>query len=143
VGYPSPEEEVEILKRRIANRSDEYRVERVTTAREVLEIQSAVEDVYVDDSVLEYIVAVVRATREHLRVEVGASPRASVMLMKASRALALLRGRDYVTPDDVKELAPDVLAHRIVLKTELWVKGVDPRSVVRDALSRVPVPREF
>jgi len=143
VGYPSEEEEVEILRRRIARGSDEIRVEVAASREDVLSMQKAVEKVHVDEGVLRYIVSVVRATRQHPRVEVGVSPRGAETLMKLSRALAALRGRDYVIPDDVKELAADALAHRLVLKTEQWVRGVEPESVIADAVSAVPVPKGY
>jgi len=143
VGYPSEEEEVEILKRRIIRGSDEVRVEVVASRDEVLSMQRAVERVHVDEDVLRYIVAVARATRRHSRVEVGVSPRGAETLMKLSRALAALRGRDYVIPDDVKELAADALAHRLVLKAEQWVRGVEPESVIADVLSAIPVPKGY
>ncbi|MCS7105543.1 MAG: MoxR family ATPase [Thermofilaceae archaeon] len=141
VGYPSEREEVEILKRRLSRRSDEARVEVVAGQRDVLEMQKAVEDVHVDESVLEYIVSVARVTRQHSRVEVGVSPRGAETLMKLARARAALYGRDYVIPDDVKELAVEALAHRLVLRAEQWVKGADPESVVRDVIASVPVPK--
>ena len=143
VGYPSEEEEVEILRRRIARASDEIRIEVAASRDDVLSMQRAVEKVHVDEGVLRYIVAVVRATRQHPRVEVGVSPRGAETLMKLSRALAALRGRDYVIPDDVKELAADALAHRLVLKAEQWVRGVEPESVIADAVSAVPVPKGY
>ncbi len=143
VGYPSDEEEVEILRRRIARGSDEVRVEVVASRDDVLSMQKAVEKVHVDEGILRYIVSVVRATRQHPRVEVGVSPRGAETLMKLSRALAALRGRDYVIPDDVKELAADALAHRLILKAEQWVRGVEPESVIADAVSAVPVPKGY
>jgi MoxR-like ATPase len=143
VGYPSGDEEVEILKRRIARGSDEVRVEVVASRDDVLSMQRAVEKVHVDEGVLRYIVAIARATRGHPRVEVGVSPRGAEALMKLSRALAALRGRDYVIPDDVKELAADALAHRLVLKAEQWVRGVEPESVIADVVSSIPVPKGY
>ena len=143
VGYPSEDEEVEILKRRIARGSDEVRVEVVASRDDVLSMQRAVEKVHVDEGVLRYIVAIARATRGHPRVEVGVSPRGAEALMKLSRALAALRGRDYVIPDDVKELAADALSHRLVLKAEQWVRGVEPESVIADVVSSIPVPKGY
>jgi len=141
VGYPDESEEVEILRRRIRRGSDEVRVEVVATREEVVEMQRAVERVHVDESILGYIVAIVRATRQHPRVEVGVSPRGAEILMKLARARAAVAGRDYVIPDDVKELAVEALAHRLVLRAEQWVKGVEPESVIRDVLNTVPVPK--
>lgn len=141
MGYPSEEEEVEILRRRLARRSDEFTVERVADRETVIGMQGAVEDVHVDEDVLRYIVSVVRATRGHSEVEVGVSPRGAEALLKLSRAYAVIRGRDYVVPDDVKSVAVEALAHRLVLRSELWVKGVSPEKVVEEVLSKVPVPR--
>lgn len=143
VGYPSEVEEVEILRRRIERRSDEVRVEVVASRSEVLEMQRAAEEVHVDEDVLRYIVAIVRATRQHPRVEVGVSPRGAEVLMKLARARAAVSGRDYVIPDDVKELAVDALAHRLVLRAEQWVKGVEPESVIKDVVSSTPVPKRL
>lgn len=141
IGYPSEEEEAEILRRRIRRKSDFVQVKTVISREEVLEMQRAVEEVHVDEGVLRYIVQLARATRQHPKVEVGVSPRGAEMLLKLARAHAVLRGRDYVIPDDVKALAIDALAHRLVLKSEMWVRGISPESVIRDVLASVPVPK--
>ena len=141
VGYPSEEEELEILARRVARRSDAVKLEPVVSAAQAVEMQNAVEDVHVDVSVARYIVAIARATRTHPRVEVGVSPRGAEVLMKLARARAALEGRDFVIPDDVKELAVEALAHRIVLKSEHWIRGTSPESVIRDVISSIPVPK--
>ncbi|MEM0087895.1 MAG: MoxR family ATPase [Thermofilum sp.] len=143
IGYPSFEEEVEILKRRILRRQDSPQVKSVLSREEVLELQRRVEEVYVDSSILEYIVSIARKTRELREVAVGASPRGSETLMKAARALALIRGRDYVLPDDVKELAVEVLAHRLVLRAEGLAWGLSAEDLVREVVSKVEVPREY
>lgn len=141
VGYPTLEEEKEILKRRIERRSDDFHVEKILSKEDVLRLQRAVEDVYVDDVIIDYIVDICRRTRRLREVEVGVSPRATEFLMKASRALAFIRGRDYVIPDDVKYIAVDVLSHRLVLKTEAWVKGEEKENIVRKVLDKVEVPK--
>lgn len=141
MGYPSFEEEEEILRRRIARRSDELDVNRVLTREDILAFQKKVEDVYVDESVIRYIVEICRRTRTLREVEVGVSPRGTESLMKAARALAFIRGRDYVIPDDVKYLAVDVLAHRIVLKTESWIKGEEKENIIRNVVESVKVPK--
>ncbi|RLF68793.1 MAG: magnesium chelatase [Thermoplasmata archaeon] len=141
VGYPEREEEVEILKRRIARKSDEFHLEPVVSADEVIEMQKAVEEVYVEDSVLEYIVDLVRATREASETEVGSSPRGSLALLKLSRALAAIRGRDYVIPDDVKRVAIPALAHRLILRREFWYTNVTQESIVGRLLETVEVPK--
>jgi len=97
----------------------------------------------VDDVVIKYIAEVVRKTREHQQVEVGASPRGSLALLKTSRAMALIKGRDFVTPDDIKMLAVDALAHRIILKVEDVMRLVDERKVVKQVLEAVEVPKYY
>ncbi|AMQ18747.1 AAA family ATPase [Thermococcus peptonophilus] len=142
VGYPTKKEELEILRRRIGRKSDEISVSPVVTAEEVLEMQRAVEDVYVSDPVLEYIVDIVEATRKNKKdVEVGASPRGSLALLKLARAYAAIEGRDYVIPDDVKTVAIPALSHRLILKRELWYTKVSQESVMAKILDRVPVPK--
>jgi len=141
VGYPSEEEEAEILRRRVQRKSDFVQVRTVVSREEVLEMQEAVEEVHVDEDILRYIVQLVRATRQHPKVEVGVSPRGAETLLKLARAHAVLRGRDYVIPDDVKAVAVEALAHRLVLKSEMWVRGVSPESIIRDVLATVPVPK--
>jgi MoxR-like ATPase len=103
-------------------------------------MQDALEDVHVSDPVRRYIVDVVRATREATQLQVGASPRGSLALLTAARARAVLAGRDFVTPEDVKVLAPAALAHRVSLRPELWVRGVRSEQVLDQCLASVPVP---
>jgi len=141
IGYPTRAQEVEILSRRRARREEEVRVDRVSSPEQVVGMQRALEDVHVDEAVQGYIVDVVARTRTHPQVEVGASPRGSLALLKLSRALAALRGRDFVIPDDVKQVAVEGLAHRLILKPDPWVKGVRTGSVVQDVLASVPVPK--
>lgn len=141
MGYPTEEEEKEILKRRIERKSDDFHVEKILSKEDVLRLRKAVEDVYVDDVIIDYIVDICRRTRHLKEVEVGVSPRATEFLMKASRALAFIRGRDYVIPDDVKYIAVDVLSHRLVLKTEAWVKGEEKENIIKKVLDVVEVPK--
>jgi len=141
VGYPAREQEVEILRRRRMRRTDDFVVPAVVSPEEVLALQSAVEDVHVDPAVEGYMVDVVAATRVHSQVEIGASPRGSLALLKASRARAALAGRDFVTPDDVKAVAVPALAHRMLLKPDPWIRGVRTGSIVADVLGQVPVPK--
>lgn len=141
VGYPLKEQEVEILRRRRMRRTDDTSVPPVTSPEEVLALQAALEEIHVDAGIEGYIVDVVAATRTHSQVEIGASPRGSLALLKASRARAALSGRDYVTPDDVKVVAVPTLAHRIILKPDPWIRGVRTASVVSDVLGQVPVPK--
>jgi MoxR-like ATPase len=141
VGYPTPEEERAILTRRRARREDAVAVSRATDAATFRALQLATEDVEIEASVESYIVDLVRATREDGRAEVGASPRGSLALQKLTRARALLAGRDYVLPDDVKALAEPALSHRIIVKPEPWIRGVRGESIVRTAIERTPVPK--
>jgi len=144
-GYPRDvEEEMEILRRRIAWRKDDPTedVEPVVSLSEFREMQRVVEGVYVDDSVLRYIAELVRATRRHEMVEIGSSPRGGLALLKLSRALACMDGRDFVIPDDVKRVAKEALAHRIILDVEYAVEGVRAEKVVEDVLKEVEVPKK-
>jgi MoxR-like ATPase len=141
IGYPTPAEETEILARRRARRTEVATAPAVTTGDEFRALQQAVEDVELEASVAGYIVGIVRATREDTRAEVGASPRGSLALQKLARARALLNGRDFVLPDDVKAIAQPALAHRVIVKPEPWIRGVRGDAVVRAALERTPVPK--
>ena len=141
VGYPTRDQEVEILERRRARRSDDATIEPVTTADQVRALQAVIEDVHVDAAVERYIVDIVAGTREHSQVEVGASPRGSLALLKASRARAAIAGRDFVTPDDVKTVAQPAIAHRLILKPDPWIRGVRTATVLADVLAQVSVPK--
>ncbi len=141
VGYPSADQEVEILRRRQERASDAMPVRAVTSPDEVRSLQAAVETVHVDDAISGYMVGIVAGTRAHSQVEIGASPRGSLALLKLSRARAALSNRDFVTPDDVKTVAPYALAHRIILKPDPWIRGVRTTSVLQDVLNQVPVPK--
>ena len=141
VGYPTREQEIEVLERRRKRRSDDATIEPVTTPDQVRGLQAAIEDVHVDPAVEGYIVDIVGATRGHSQVEVGASPRGSLALLKVSRARAAMAGRDFVTPDDVKTVAGPALAHRLILKPDPWIRGVRTATVLADVLAQVPVPK--
>ncbi len=139
-GYPSREDEWEVLARRIERRVDEVELERVVDRGQLLQMQAAIEHVHLAPTVGRYIVDLVTATRESASTAVGASPRGSLALLKLSRCRATLAGRDFVTPDDVKAVAVPALAHRLVLKPELWVQQRSGDDVVREALDLVPTP---
>ena len=139
MGYPTRDEEVTILERQIHAHPIEE-VQPVVSADEVTDLQDAVKEVFLEGSIKRYIVSVAEGTRVAEAVTLGASPRGSLALMRCSQANALLRGRDYVTPDDVKLVAEAVLAHRLILKPDARVKGVRPGQVIRDLLNSVPVP---
>ena len=140
VGYPTPEEEWHMAQRRIERRTDDVHLRSVVDGEQVVAMQEAIEDVHVDDSVGRYMVDLVTATRTSPSVQVGASPRGTLALLKAARCRAALRGRDFVTPDDVKAIAPPALAHRLALKPELWVQRVRAEDIVADLLETVPTP---
>jgi MoxR-like ATPase len=140
-GYPRRDEEVEVLGRRVERAADEIELTPVVDRETLLDLQAAIERVHVAESVRRYCVDVVVATREAPRAAVGASPRGSLALLKLARGKAALAGRDYVLPDDVKAVAVPALAHRLVLRPELWVEHVLPEDVVRDVLEAVPTPR--
>ena len=139
-GYPAPREEYDVLARRLQRRREEVDLEQVTDAAGLLGMQEAVETVTVDESVGRYCVDLAVATRSHPDVLTGASPRGSLGLVLAARAFALLRGRDYVVPEDVKAVARPVLAHRITVKPDLWMTDASGRGVVDAVLQQVATP---
>jgi MoxR-like ATPase len=139
-GYPAAAAEWEMLSRRIERRGDAVEIAQVIDRATLLEMQEAVELVHVEPSVGRYIVSVVAATRESPSLAVGASPRGSLALLKLARCRAALAGRDFVTPDDVKAVAVPALAHRLVLKPELWVQRRSGEDVIRETLAAVPTP---
>jgi MoxR-like ATPase len=141
VGYPGREDEWEVLERRLARATDEVELEPVVGRDELLEMQRAIEQVHVDRSVGLYMVDLVAATREAPGIQVGASPRGSLALLKLSRCRAALAGRDFVIPEDVKAVAVPALAHRLSLRPELWVQRLRPEDLVLELLDRVPTPK--
>jgi MoxR-like ATPase len=140
VGYPSRESEWAVLEQRLERAADEIELAPVTDRNGLLELQQALEEVHVSQAVGYYIVDVVAATRTSQRAQVGSSPRGALALLKLSRAKALLDGRDFVTPEDVKAVAVAALSHRLMLRPELWVQRVRPEDVVREVLETVPTP---
>jgi MoxR-like ATPase len=140
-GYPDRDGEVDVLARRIERASDDVELSVVVDRETLLSMQRAVEDVHVAPSVQQYCVDLVVATRESPSTAVGASPRGSLALLKLARCRAALGGRDYVLPDDVKAVGVPALAHRLVLRPELWVQRVSAEDVVREVLETVPTPR--
>jgi MoxR-like ATPase len=140
-GYPTREDEVDVLGRRIERGTEDVELQAVVDRETLLEMQHAVEDVHVADEIREYCVDLVVATRASQSAAVGASPRGSLALLKLARCRAAVNGRDYVLPDDVKAIAVPALAHRLVLRPELWVQRITADDVVRDVLETVPTPR--
>ncbi|MGV0791967.1 AAA family ATPase [Mycolicibacterium sp. XJ1819] len=139
--YLSEQEEASMLRRRVERGSTEPTVHQVVDAREVVAMRESVEQVTVHDDVLRYVVSLAAATRQHPQIAVGASPRAELDLVQLARARALLLGRDYVIPEDVKSLAVPAMAHRVSLRPEMWVRRVQGSDVVEELLRRLPVPR--
>ncbi len=146
-GYPrSLDEEKLILERRIEWRKDDPTrdLKPAISAMKFRSLQKKVEnEIYADNVILNYISEIVRKTRQHQQVEVGASPRGGLALLKASRAMALLRGRDFVTPDDIKTFAVDALAHRLIPKVENILNKGDEKDIIESVVDSVPVPKEF
>jgi MoxR-like ATPase len=141
VGYPTREQEWEVLERRLAQRKDDLELRPQASREELIAMQQAVERVHVDPTVGRYMVDVAAATRQSARVQVGASPRGSLALMKLARSRAALLRRDFVIPEDVKAVAGPALAHRLTLRPELWVQRVRGEDVVQECLDSVPTPR--
>jgi MoxR-like ATPase len=140
VGYPTRDDEQGIVTRRLERSSDEISLSALSSPEELRQMQSAIEGVHVAEVVSMYAVDIVRATRESSRLQIGASPRGTLALVKLARCRATLHGRDYVIPDDVKAVAVPALEHRLSLKPELWVQQLSPAAVVEEALSEVPTP---
>jgi MoxR-like ATPase len=141
LGYPSKEDEHTILLR-FEQEDPLEALEPVAQTEEILAMQARVRTILVEDSVREYIVQVVRATREHAAIELGVSPRGTLSLYKTAQALAALRGRRFVIPDDVKYLAPAVLTHRIMISPQTRLRGRRPEEIVMEIVDTVPVPVE-
>jgi MoxR-like ATPase len=139
--YLSESDEVSMLRRRLNRGSAEPTVHQVVDAHDLVAMRESVEQVTVHDDVLNYVVSLAAATRHHPQVAVGASPRAELDLVQLARARALLQGRDYVIPEDVKALATPAMAHRITLRPEMWVRKIQGSDVIEELLRRVPVPR--
>jgi MoxR-like ATPase len=141
IGYLPEANEVQMLRRRLDRGTPEAVVGNVLSRTELLEMRGAVETVTVHDDVLGYVVKLVNATREHPQVLVGASPRGALDLVQLSRAQALVSGRDFVTPDDVKALVAPALSHRVSLRPEMWVRRISTKDVLAELVDRVPAPR--
>ena len=139
LGYPSPTDEVLIMDaQQVAHPIDS--LQQVTTADEVLELQAAVREIYIDPLIKQYIVTLVNATRDHEAVYLGASPRGSLALMRSAQAYSLLEGRDFVQPDDIKLLAFPTLGHRVIVSPSARVRNVETAQIIDECIERVPVP---
>ena len=139
LGYPSAADELVVLTAQQESHPLDA-LEQVVSLEDLLQLQQEVRGVYVDRLVSEYIVAVTTATREHQEVYLGASPRGSLALYRAAQARAMLYGRDYVIPDDVKELGEPTLAHRLIVSPAARIRNVDPRQIIEEIVEAVPVP---
>ena len=140
VGYPTNDDEWRIIERRLQRKTDVVQLTPVVGPSDLEQMKASVEDVFVSEAIGRYIVSIVDATRSAPRVQVGASPRGSLALVKLARAKAVLAGREFVTPEDVKAVAVPALAHRIALRPDSWVAGVKGDAIVREVLDRVPAP---
>lgn len=140
LGYPEREHEHDLLVRRLQRGSDDVVLRPVADANGFVAMQKAMEHVHVDQALLPYMIDIIAATRNEKDLDVGASPRGSLALLKLSRSRAVLAGRDYVTPDDVRDIAVPALAHRVVLSSEAWARRVSGEDIVRRAIDRVPAP---
>ena len=140
VGYPAREDEWGMLERRLDRAQDDITLDSVIDRAGFVELQRAIEQVHVSESIGLYVIDLVASTRTSNRVQVGASPRGTLAVTKLARAHSALQGRDFVTPEDVKAVAVPALAHRLMLRPELWVQRVRPEDVVRESLETVPTP---
>ncbi len=139
LGYPSVQEEIAVINgQQVGHPIDT--LQAVATSEEIHEMQRATREVYVDDLIKEYIVTIISATREHPDIALGASPRGSLFLFRGAQALALIRGRDYVLPDDVKELIVPIMRHRIIVSAAARMRGVDPAIIMNEIADSIPVP---
>jgi MoxR-like ATPase len=141
LGYLQPGDEVLMLQRRLDRATERAELGQVTDSGELTAMRRSLEQVEVSPDLLEYVVAIIRATREHSQIQVGASPRGGLALVQLARGEALLRKRDYVIPDDIKNIAVPALAHRVTLRPELWVRQVSSDDVVARLLATVPTPK--
>ncbi len=138
LGYPTRDESVEILRRQDV--IEDWPLRPIVSSNDILKISGMIRNVYVSEDVMYYIVDLIEATRRHPYVRLGGSPRAAVALYLMSKAYALINGRDYVIPDDVKSVIFPVLSHRLILSREAELEGVDSRKIVEEVLRSVPVP---
>jgi len=141
LGYLQVADEVAMLRRRLDRATERAELDQVTDAAELITMRRSLEQVEVAPDLLDYVVAIIRATRAHPQIQVGASPRGALALVQLARGQAVLRARDYVVPDDIKSVAVPALAHRIMLRPELWVRQVSSDDVVARLLATVPTPR--
>ena len=141
IGYPTEADETQILDRRTKRRTEQVQIEKIASKEDILEMQSLVEQVHIESELEKYIVNIVSKTRDHNAVEVGASPRGSLAILKLAKAHAWLYQRNYVLPDDIKDVAVPALSHRIILTADQWIRGTKPEIIIEDLLKRIDVPK--
>jgi MoxR-like ATPase len=139
IGYPESVDEEQILKNLQLQHPVE-KLEAVMTDQEFIDLQDDVKKVHVDQKLRKYIVSLVNQSRSHSDLELGASPRGSITLMKMAQAWAVVNERDYIIPDDIKEIAPAVLAHRLIIKSKSRLRGADKEKIIKEILRRTEVP---
>ena len=146
IDYPAVDDEISLVKRITTDTIDDSNLmgelKAVTSAKTIMQLQKLASSIRVDDSIFEYAVRLISATREWSGVQMGASPRASIAIIRAAKALALVRGSQFVTPDEIKAVALAVLRHRIVLSAELEIEGISVKQVIADLLAQIPAPRQ-
>jgi MoxR-like ATPase len=140
VGYPTAEEELEILSRRKSRKTDSIDLDTISDATEILDMQRTIEEVFINPDIERYIVDILNKTRSHGKVSVGASPRGGLSLLKLSLAQAVMEDRDYVLPDDIKKFVEPVLAHRLILVPDLWLKKGAVEEIIENIMDSVSVP---
>lgn len=140
IGYPTPSQEIEILQRRHKRQTDNVNLDQITTVNELLEVRKSIENVHIAKEVERYIVDLINKTRDHHQIAIGASPRASLALLKLTRTWAALQGRNYVIPDDVKVFILPTLEHRLILKPDLWLDEGAAGKIIQELVDSVPVP---
>ncbi|MBC8768762.1 MoxR family ATPase [Arenibacter sp. BSSL-BM3] len=143
VNYPSLEEEIQILesKHRQKNKNIESLITSVLTAKQIANYQDTIKEIIIEDNLMKYIAGIVNNTRSNANLYLGASPRASIAIMDASKALAALNGRDFITPDDIKKVAVPILVHRVLLTPEREMEGFTPDKVIKQILETIEIPR--
>ncbi len=140
MGYPTHAHEQDIVAARLLRRSEDFVAAQVMTSDELLAAQAGIEQLEVDPDIVEYAARFVEASRDHIAVEIGGSPRATLALILVSRAMAALAGRAYVLPEDVKQVLAPVLSHRMILTADAWAQGITPEQITSTLLERVPAP---
>jgi MoxR-like ATPase len=141
MGYPSQAEEAEMLDRRTKRQSDDVKINQIVSKEEMILMQRSVEGIHIEPELERYIVKIVAETRSYTGVELGASPRGSLAIMKLAKARAWLYERNYVLPDDIKTVAAPALSHRIILTADQWIRGTKPETIVEGLLAKVEVPK--